>query len=315
MPVPMLKKLAIKSGKSISTLEKYWEEAKVAAEKKFNKKDTRYWAYVSSIVKKRSGVSESFKDFLTNKKQIILEVSDESLQKIKQDCSQFINQSGGYPAFRGMESVPSFYTQTKNNYYPRDSSGLLTNSFNFFIEQKFHLKRIRTSKRIYVSGDLPTLHQYGRMYYIFPKNGFDFVWSNEVSDATEVIQGKLRDKIKLALEKKFENEKASNIYDEYYFFTKTDDKLESSDFEKEDFFEPMIEILNEIFEEYEYQNTNLKQALKSGNEIIIQTDGYYSIKVPGEPDEDEYADSEEPPYDFWSKSHDYYTENIFERLK
>ena len=77
MPVPMLKSLANKSGKSISTAEKYWEEAKTSASKKFKKKDSHYWAYVAGIVKHRMGITESFKDFL-NESVKLFELDDKS---------------------------------------------------------------------------------------------------------------------------------------------------------------------------------------------------------------------------------------------
>jgi hypothetical protein len=63
MPVPQLKSFAEKSGKSLETVEGYWEEAKEAAEKKFKTESPQYWAYVSGIVKKRCGLRESFKEF------------------------------------------------------------------------------------------------------------------------------------------------------------------------------------------------------------------------------------------------------------
>jgi hypothetical protein len=68
MPVAALKGYAQKSGKSISTVEKYWEDAKKSADEswKGKKKDEHYWAYVNGIVKKRCGINESmtFKEFI-----------------------------------------------------------------------------------------------------------------------------------------------------------------------------------------------------------------------------------------------------------
>jgi hypothetical protein len=54
MPTTQLKNLAKETGKSLQTIEKYWDEAKKTIgkdQKDFNDKD---WATVFSIVKKRA---------------------------------------------------------------------------------------------------------------------------------------------------------------------------------------------------------------------------------------------------------------------
>lgn len=68
MPIPVIKKYASESGKSIDDVENYWKDAKKSADEAWNgkKKDDHYWAYVTSIVKKRCGLSESlsFREFV-----------------------------------------------------------------------------------------------------------------------------------------------------------------------------------------------------------------------------------------------------------
>ena len=59
MPVPVLKSLASKSGKSLAELEKYWAQAKASAEKEGKSKD---YAYIVSIVKKMAGIKEKKKN-------------------------------------------------------------------------------------------------------------------------------------------------------------------------------------------------------------------------------------------------------------
>lgn len=58
MPVPYLKKLAEESDKTLAELEQYWEEAKAEADKKFEARNESYWAYVTSVVKRRAGVEK-----------------------------------------------------------------------------------------------------------------------------------------------------------------------------------------------------------------------------------------------------------------
>jgi len=64
MPAPVLKSFAKKSGKSIETLEKYWNEAKTSArEKGLEPGSDRFFAFVTAIVKRRAGLSESLEEF------------------------------------------------------------------------------------------------------------------------------------------------------------------------------------------------------------------------------------------------------------
>lgn len=311
MPVPMLKKLASKSGKSLSSAEKYWEEAKVTASKKFGKKDSHYWAYVAGIVKKRMGVNESlrFKQFI--KEEMILEVSEDNLAKIKKDCSQFIKESGGLPAFRGIEREPNFFTKTKSFSIARDSNAILTNTFNLYIEQKFKYVGIRSRNRVYTSGEAVGLNNYGDLYYVFPVNDYRFVWSPHVQDATTDIlsQHEILNFLQDHVKNKGDALTTLNAFRE---FSEGEDNLTLSDLKRQSFYEPIILTIQDIYDELDYRNDNLKEALKSGNEIIFQTHGYYVIpcgKEVYEPDEAERS----PPYKYWSDIRKNYKE-IYARL-
>ena len=61
MPTPQLKKLAEKTGKTLSEVEKDWQKAKEQADKKFTKKDERYWSYVSGTTQKMAGARHTAK--------------------------------------------------------------------------------------------------------------------------------------------------------------------------------------------------------------------------------------------------------------
>ena len=67
MPSSLIKSFAKRTGKSISKIEGYWDEAKKSASDKGLKKgDPSFYAYTNAIVQKRLGLREgfSFKDFL-----------------------------------------------------------------------------------------------------------------------------------------------------------------------------------------------------------------------------------------------------------
>lgn len=59
MPVPYLKKIAKSTGKTISDLEKMWNDAKKLADKSKGKSSEVYWPTVVSIFKKMAKVDES----------------------------------------------------------------------------------------------------------------------------------------------------------------------------------------------------------------------------------------------------------------
>lgn len=59
MPSAVVKKYAEETGKSIQDVEAIWDEAKITAKKKFDKRDSHFWAYVNAVTKKRCGISEA----------------------------------------------------------------------------------------------------------------------------------------------------------------------------------------------------------------------------------------------------------------
>lgn len=69
MPNSLVKSYAKKSGKTIDHVERWWDEAKEEALKKFGKKSKEFYAYVNAIVKRRAGLSEE----LTFKEYILIE--------------------------------------------------------------------------------------------------------------------------------------------------------------------------------------------------------------------------------------------------
>lgn len=57
MPTPALKSFAQQSGKSIETLEKYWDKAKKLAAEAGHKDD---YDYITGITKRMAGISEEY---------------------------------------------------------------------------------------------------------------------------------------------------------------------------------------------------------------------------------------------------------------
>lgn len=65
MPTPSLQSIADKSKKSLSDIERYWADAKEQLNK--DELTDEDYAYITSIVKKRAGIDESFSSFLKSK--------------------------------------------------------------------------------------------------------------------------------------------------------------------------------------------------------------------------------------------------------
>ena len=80
MPSAVLKSLAAKAGKSEAEAEKLWKEAKAAAHKQYpdlSEEDDKFWAIVTSIVKKMLGIKES---------------SDADVEHMLTEAAAFINK-------------------------------------------------------------------------------------------------------------------------------------------------------------------------------------------------------------------------------
>ena len=69
MPSKVLESYAKKSGKSLQTVEKKWDECKVAADKKFKdkEKDGAYWGFVNNCTKNKLGLLDKAEESILNK--------------------------------------------------------------------------------------------------------------------------------------------------------------------------------------------------------------------------------------------------------
>jgi hypothetical protein len=60
MPVPVLKKYAEESGKTLDEAEEAWDSCKLQADKAFDKgqKDDAYWPYVQICTQRKLGIEK-----------------------------------------------------------------------------------------------------------------------------------------------------------------------------------------------------------------------------------------------------------------
>jgi hypothetical protein len=286
MPVPMLKSLAKKSGKSLSDAEKYWEEAKTSALKKFNKKDNRYWAYVAGIVKQRMGLSESisFKEFLNE----TMSSSDEKfsndtykvLLQLKKDCQQFLKESDGQPLFRGSRSARKFKKYETLDYRsPTNSLNLDMILFNAYVERQWDIKNIRSHNSLFTTGSAEHAAYYGQVYLVFPCDGYEYIWSKEVTDLYDTWA--LRhiaddeegdeDEINTAIEDLTIKMSKAGLLSKMPTLEVLEKKYSK---EYDVIRQPLYHSLYDL----DFQcNQHLDAAISTGNEIIFQTKHYYSL--------------------------------------
>lgn len=87
MPPNLVKSFSKKSGKSVDTIEKYWDDAQIVVSKQYpdvEKDSDRYFALVTSIVKKMAGIEDKKVETRDNTKlthqEQIREALDRSIQ-------------------------------------------------------------------------------------------------------------------------------------------------------------------------------------------------------------------------------------------
>jgi hypothetical protein len=280
MPTPLLKSLSKRANVHVSTAEYYWEEAKVEALKKFNKKDNKYWAYVTGIVKRRLNINEStdFKSFIkTNEFNY-----DKIFKDIKHNCSEFLNESNEFPLYRGIKKPLNSKIQTQTYRIPKDLTKVSTVMFNAYIEHTFNIKNIRNENSMFGTGDAKHAYGYGEVHFIFPVNGYEFIWAPDVRDLYDdwsirsIVKDLEDDDTKQNIKQKAEIIKATNELDEFLSRKQNVDINQLENGVPQLFkmlFKPTIKSLDY----FEYTNRNLDEAIVNKVEIMFQVPYYYVI--------------------------------------
>lgn len=285
MPVPMLKSLAKKSGKSLSDAEKYWEEAKTSASKKFSKKDDRYWAYVAGIVKHRLGITESvsFKRYinetLMSSQEKFVDKFTKTLLQLKKDCQEFLKESDGLPLFRGARSERSFKKYPTREYRsPTNSLNLDMILFNAYVERKWDIKNIRSRHSLFTSGSAEHATYYGDVYLVFPCDGYEYLWSSNVTDLYDTWA--LKD---IAIDEDNEKQIIKAIENLTVKMSKDgmlSHKMPTLDIIEKQYskeYDIIRQPLHDSLYDLDFETRRLPEAISSGNEIVFQTKYYYSL--------------------------------------
>lgn len=104
---------------------------------------------------------------------------------IKKDCSYFLeNTNVDFPLYRGIwySDVNSNFKkmQVLTNRIPRNTKKEVTKILDESFNDLFKVKA-RTAT-LFCTGNEGFAGMYGDLYYIFPINKFDFIWSSKIKD-------------------------------------------------------------------------------------------------------------------------------------
>lgn len=128
----------------------------------------------------------SFKTFLSSLNEdsnsLSLE-SEDDINRLKEECSDWIQATKDKYVFRGVRSTLPFVKSTINkNRQPKDASMFFTNLFNEAISRKFKVDNIRNISS-FCTSSYAEAKTYGFTFYVFYPNGYQVLASRTVRDA------------------------------------------------------------------------------------------------------------------------------------
>lgn len=244
----------------------------------------------------------TFKQFI-NESSTEMELLD-ICKRITTECGQFLSSVDNLPLMRGLSLVmgrthpPQEISQPVNR-PPKDSEDGFNLLFNAGIESVHGIKEIRR-KTLYATGSALQARQYGNITFVFPKDGFKFMYSPIIQDSYEEsddLNVRLADILS-------EAGAPMNRYEISRIFTylaneevTPDDLLRWSgiDAELDAFYDNKIagaydptaklsavfkDCLTKTFKELDYRTTDIHKAVASKNEIsFYESDGYYLVPI------------------------------------
>jgi hypothetical protein len=190
------------------------------------------------------------------KSPISKEVDEKIIRLLTTECSDAISsmQQAGKFLYRGIdfEAPTAFHGRTRENRKALHSSRYLQNDFNEIMTT--YGFTTNRSNCIFCTGRKGQTNNYGYPYIIFPKNGFGLLWSPIITDLF-----------------------GQGLGDAANQAVNSQNKLAAAD---------------AFVKKYQYTDSNLAQAIKSKNEIMISGEYYafsakpynYTNKDRGHPD-------------------------------
>lgn len=100
--------------------------------------------------------------------------------QIVRECSDFLKVSGHLPLYKALPSTYQDFQKVKVR--KKQSKNIVNEVFNHAFQQEFPAIAQRA---IYCYAYKPQLIENTDLFYVFPKNGFKFLYSTEVENSTE----------------------------------------------------------------------------------------------------------------------------------
>lgn len=190
---------------------------------------------------------------ITNDSQI-----DEFIERVSKECKPFLYaKDPGQLLYRGMQIIDEIlYNKIiRKHRVPTD----IPHDFHSFIDRYFkqHFDYYFRSNAMFMTSNYGFASAYGQVYAVYPVDSFQFLWSPKVKDLYPILAKIMRQKYKFDIqefESGYDNEQIEKILND----------------------------LSNILKDLEYKNTDLDEAINSGNEIMIGGDSYHAFRVKNE---------------------------------
>jgi hypothetical protein len=161
------------------------------------------------------------------------------VQMIKAECSQFINETGGLPLLKSLPLTYTNFHKVKVRLQKRRDS--VTDIFERAFGADFSNLRQRA---VFAYPLAPTLIEQNDTFYVFPVNGYKYLYSKEVTNSSSDYR---------------------RVVDT--LFEQFDDETQAS------------EVVADLLK-YTYTSTNLREGIEAEAEIILYgIPYYYAVRV------------------------------------
>jgi hypothetical protein len=195
------------------------------------------------------------------------------ITNILRDCKPFIRELDmNNPKFlySGRKRDTDWFEQNvRNDRQPKDLAPDIHNDFDDeFMKQ--HGWRAR-SNSLFCSGLEAFSYEYGNTYMIFPKKQYKFLWSDEVGDLFMHLKNYVRGA---------DFSRNGNGLYQYIFNVVEFEHTQKNDFSKDGITVEVsaryYEFISDLVETY--KSTDLKRAIDSHKEIMINCQSYYAVR-------------------------------------
>ena len=228
----------------------------------------------------------SFKHFLNEDSTSNL-TPEEAARQVAKMCKPYLKMSGfkyddgaiTNGLYRGFTGTSDFITELSapRARQPRNASITLHNILDRYLLDKF--KYPYRSKGVFCVGSRAAAKSYGRVHLMFPIGSFKFAYSTGIEDAYADFEGSagslpvLHELILSDMSKEVDQ-----MIDNHGEFTNVEGLLRAvRDYEKPDLWFKLVD--KWLRKTNPYSDTNLKRAIKSGTEIMMQCDNYYLVSI------------------------------------